>query len=434
MRHRRRLRTWSDEFAARLDSPDAAPVTRLGLEHEFRVVDADDGIVDARSVLPTLGLGVADLDPADPLACRLPSGAVVTCDDAEAELAIPPVPLGPGFAGLLDAHAARTRAELLAAMPRRFSLEGYSTHLSVSVPSALVATVACRYARSWTPALMLLLDPVDAPGLLVRPRPGRLELGGDFASGAALRAAAAFVAGSVELESAAAASGAPGPLAPLDGTITAVRRRAGWFVDRAAFGDDLYVHGRAAALPLTRGGRTSAQARLEAAWGLARSALERRVAAADLSDADALVAGVAPLPCEHRRGPGRTGVSGTPEALDVPNAFGEVLEPFHGRGFDLAAVMVTWSVVVFVAADERRTRRAFVCVPGDALRAFRQRLAAGDLDHVVVGYLSELPAHRVLAHARDATRPGLWDELGARAALLPAEPVMVDVGAVRRAA
>jgi hypothetical protein len=58
-----------------------------GLEHEFRVLDGPRP-VDFRRVIHGLGLGQPNLDPADPNAYRLPSGSAVTCDGAEAEIAL----------------------------------------------------------------------------------------------------------------------------------------------------------------------------------------------------------------------------------------------------------------------------------------------------------------------------------------------------------
>ena len=93
---------------------------------------------------------------------------------------------------------------------------------------------------------MLLIDRRDSPGLLVRPRPGQLELGGEYVSGARLRAAAAFAAESTR----AAVQRRTPPC--LDVVLDAAVERYGWFVDRNAFGIDLYRDGRATVLRRAR--------------------------------------------------------------------------------------------------------------------------------------------------------------------------------------
>lgn len=93
---------------------------------------------------------------------------------------------------------------------------------------------------------MLLMDRIDSPGLLVRPRPGRTELCGEFLEDEPLAAVAAFVAGSTR--ACAAAVRRPGgrtALPPrLDVRLARAVHRYGWYVDRRAFGTDLHAAGR----------------------------------------------------------------------------------------------------------------------------------------------------------------------------------------------
>ena len=51
------------------------------------------------------------------------------------------------------------------------------------------------FSRSFAPSLMLLMDAPSSPGLLVRPRRGRLEFGGEFVTGNQLAAAVLLAAG-----------------------------------------------------------------------------------------------------------------------------------------------------------------------------------------------------------------------------------------------
>ena len=149
-----------------------ASADMVGLEHEYRVLDGSTQ-VDFRPLIGRLRLGRPNLDPGDPNAYRLRSGSMITCDGAEAEIALPPTPRNRGFAAGMTARAAGEEAALAQLLPRRYRLEGCSTHISVAVADSQTREVAALYARTFAPAMMLMLDGPDSPGLLVRPRPGR---------------------------------------------------------------------------------------------------------------------------------------------------------------------------------------------------------------------------------------------------------------------
>jgi hypothetical protein len=175
----------------------------LGLEHEFRVL-VEGRPIDFQQLIHRLEIPGRRVDPADPNAYRGPWGGAITADGHEAEIAISPVAIGPACTDELLARAHLGRDALARALPPPARLEGFSTHLSVAVPDHLVERAAAIFVRTFAPALMLLLDGPESPGLLVRPRPGRLELGGEFVDGERLRAAAIFAAGSVRLAALAA--------------------------------------------------------------------------------------------------------------------------------------------------------------------------------------------------------------------------------------
>jgi hypothetical protein len=88
-----------------------------------------------------------------------------------------------GFVAAVDEWARASTAQLQRALGAGYSLEGVSTHVSVEVPDDSTTAVAALFARHFAPALMFLSDGVDSPGLLVRPRFGRVELGTDCTSG-----------------------------------------------------------------------------------------------------------------------------------------------------------------------------------------------------------------------------------------------------------
>ena len=150
----------SAAFAARLGRtrPETvAPASLLGLEHEYELY-RDGRRVDARNVLPTLGIPGLRLDPADSNAYRLLSGAALTCDETELEVAAPPVAAGWGAAALVESWAAALYEDARSFLPACYELRGTSTHLSFSMPHALNDRAALVFARRFGPALMLLTD------------------------------------------------------------------------------------------------------------------------------------------------------------------------------------------------------------------------------------------------------------------------------------
>src|SRR5580658_279588 len=81
------------------------PTGVVGLEHEYRVHVG--GIpVDFRTLVHRIELGQRHLDPADPNAYRLASGAALTADEEEAEIALAPIVVAPGFGSRVAATAA----------------------------------------------------------------------------------------------------------------------------------------------------------------------------------------------------------------------------------------------------------------------------------------------------------------------------------------
>jgi hypothetical protein len=268
---------------------------RLGVEHEYRV-HGPEGLLDVRDVVDDLDLGVR-ADPTDPHAQRGAWGGVVTADGAEAEVATPPVAVAPGAVADVVALAARGRGILAAALGEDHHLEGYSTHLNVSAPRRGDVRLATRFATTFAPSLMLLLDRTTSPGLLVRPRPGRLELGGEFADGVDLEVALTFALGAV-----LASGGRRREVARLRVEVGLERavERYGWYVDRAAFGCDLYDLGRDAPLRL-HGSRTTVTAgtHLERSWAIARDRLTGTLGPDELARVDAVVGGAAALPRRH---------------------------------------------------------------------------------------------------------------------------------------
>ena len=432
--NRRRLAALSEEFGRRLGGrwPDPVTGSLIGLEHEYLVRRHSDGRrVNFAQLVHRLAPSQARLEPANPGAYWLPSGTILSADETEAELALPPTATRPGFAGWLSHRVAEAQNWLAASLPSDFYLgEGVSTHLSVSAPDDLLDRVCEAYARSWAAALMLLLDDRSSPGVLIRPRPGRAELCGEFARGTDLHAAALFALGSVLACFAGVKAGAS-PLSPLRLAVRHADQRFGWFVERGSGGSDLYVDGRRALLMTVDGRIRTAGEHLEAAWLLARPHLASHAGRTDLELVDRLVDGRLPLRVERTPNVATDEPAGTDLTsghMDQ-NAYGRALLARYRKDFDMAPVMLTWHLAVFVIAAHDSGRRAFAAVPGRVLGRFLRRLDGGLLDGPITGYLRLRSARRVLANPAQASRAGLFDAILMRPALLPAERSVVNPGA-----
>lgn len=399
------------EFARLVSVPGSpAPAALLGVEQEFSVrirgrpVDFRPFVGRATTIGPRL-------DPGDPLAHRCRWGGVVTADGAEAETATPPVRLGPGFARTLTASTDMGRREIEALLPEGFTLRGYSTHLNASMPAGLNDRLCGLYAETFAPSLMLLTDGPASPGLLIRPRPGRTELGTEFVDGYRLAAASAFVAGSVRVCASALRGGRRHrrSLPPrLRVRAVPARHRYGLYVDRAAFGVDLHSASRRTLLPLASGRTISAQSHLEASWSAAREALEELAEPADLAAADLMVAKALPLPAESSH-PATLALPAAGPERRVEETFGSAVRARRRPGFDVLPVSATWDFTIWRLAAG--ASQAFACVPRGSLPGFLSLLDDGGLDAVVRAYLAASPSGRLLGAHGQTLQPGLYDDV-----------------------
>jgi hypothetical protein len=402
------------------------PGDLLGLELEFSVRSGEGGRVHFGSLIHRLALDGSALDPGDPNAYRCSWGGVITSDGAEAEIATPPVPTRPGFASQILSWAETGETELRRAVPAGIELTGYSAHFSAAMPARLNEPVCRLYAETFAVGLMLLMERADSPGLLIRPRPGRTELCGEFVVGEPLPAVAAFVAGSTRACAAAIRRRSAGRLLPpgLQARLAPAVHRYGWYLDRAAFGTDLHAASRRTLLPRASGGTISAQSHLELAWAAARQALAEDAADTDVRAADAMVAGSLPLPGEDRppASPDRhepgDGVRLRPGDL-AGQETALLLDPRARPGFAICPVTATWDFTVFAASSRERT--AYVCVPRDSLPGFVDRLEHGALDDAIAGYLARPTRRQVLSAHRQTGHLGVYDQMGAPAELLAPE-------------
>ena len=382
----------------------------LGAEHEFRVL-SNERPIDFRTLIHELPIPGRRVDPDDHNAYRCGWGGKITADGPEAEIAIPPTELRSGFTGALRGRLERGRVSLEAALPEQIELEGYSTHLSVSVRSDIVEDVARVFAATFAPGLMLLMDRPTSPGLLVRPRPGRLELGGDFVSGEQLRAAASFTAGSVLACSKAIEKKRRrgNPLPPrIKANIEPAVERYGWYVDRRAFGLDLYSEGRRARLRRVHRGSITGQAHLERCWEVALGELPSGY---DTKPAQDLVFGSDPLPLD-------TSVRSS-VAPNATSAKERIRLDIARPGYSVHVTIATWAFTVYELRSGTATR--YACIPAALIDRFTHALSRGELDRFLICYLNGAPSGRMLESKQQTTEPGLFDEVGDPTRLLDPE-------------
>ncbi len=389
----------------------------VGVEHEF-IVRLDGRAIDFRQVIHRLPIRGQRIDAGDSNAYRGPWGGLITADGAEAEIATPPVTVGPFAAARLAAIAAAGAAELAGALPFGASLEGYSTHISVEVPRGSEGRAAREIVARWVPALTWFLDDADSPGILVRPRPGRVEIGGDFIDGDRLGLAAIFAVGAVR-----AAVEATRPTAgfrrwtPLGRRVARLPRlavrpadaveRYGWFVGDEELGTSLHGAGFEAVLPLSSGHQLPAREHLWRAWAVARAML------GDIDGAtlDRLEAAVVDAP-DWPIGSGAT-VAEAPPAGSDPSLVAWVSAARHHirPGFVATPAVMSWDFVVLRLRDE--THEAFACLPRDVLGSALDALDAGRLDTLLAGYLgAERDDGRILASSGQTNAAGVFRALG----------------------
>ena len=406
------------------------PAAIAGIEQEYGV-RIDGSAVDFAELIDRVAPRTAVRRvPHDPLARFLASGAVLTADSPQAEVATPPRHLGPGIAGRLADDALVGREHLLQRVrvkvpgPGRVELRGYSTHLNAACPGEMGWRVVHRYVRTFAPALMLLADRTESPGLLVRPRPDRLEAGTDFLQtrGDLVAATLFFLASTIrtwedELADQLAV------LAPLDdGLIVETWQRPGLFVDRAAFGDDLYRLGRSARLALADGGWERAGDRLDQAWGAVRSIAASFAAPDELAIVDELVEGRRPLLIE-RGAPTEPTVRRLHRAPQTePGPHVPVLGRLATGKVTATPVSITWgSTLLRVAHPDRAF---YVRIPRESSAVFASRFVSGALD-AAIAEVAARPSTGLTADPYD-DRPGVFDAVPEA---LPADPSRRKSGA-----
>jgi len=349
---------------------DACRGRLLGVEREYEIAD-DQGSVDARRLWPLLPDPGAATDPGDPQARRGPTGGVITADGRHGEVATPPVVLRPGCTDeVLGLAAAGERH--LAGQLSHHTLIGYSTHLNVEVPDKRATTVAEIIAHHLALPIMLALDRADSPGLLIRPRPGRLEIGGEFAAGDQLRSALGLAVALVRLaENPTRAFRRLARALPRPEVVPAVER-FGWFVDRRAYGPDLYLEGRSTRIEGRSAGTVMAQL-----WAVARERAVGVLGDDEVELVDAMVTGARAIPMEH------CAVDDGPVVVVRDD---RSYRPRIREHFDVRVTSATWWRAVLQVDGGRATR--WITIPGRALDSVLDALDRGELDAELVSMVN----------------------------------------------
>ena len=326
--------------------------TVVGVEREYRVLASDMQPLDFRREIPLLALPGSGLNPADPNAHHLRSGVMLTADGPEAEAAIPPIPLEAGFTWHVTSWAEYAEDVLVDAIRAGSAIEGFSTHLNVSVGTDVIP-IADLFARHFAPGMMLLLDQADSPGLLVRPRAGRLELGGDYVEGEQLRAALTYAVAAARCCVMAFLTKSESALpAPIAGRLERAKDRPGWFIAPNSIGRDALAH----------------------SWHIARDQVVDVADGGELEVVDEMVHGNRPIPREHVCGPD---LQGTPRRSPFA-----LLHPRDRGELQVRVRAMSWAAVAFLV--QSAGGEFHVVIPRRWLASFLDRLDDGTLDDALL--------------------------------------------------
>lgn len=236
-----------------------------GIEQEFELFRAGRK-VDFRSIFPAVArkLGAVSFRSRD-LAAVVDAGYMLACDDSEAEFATAPIELAATGPVDLAREVVRCRESVLDAVLTQGieRVRGYSTHLNVSLSHNGEVALALAVARLVGPPLTLLLEGRKSPGLLIRPRPLRLEIGTEYIDDdEPLVAGIVLLAGAVAALQRGPAALSAWPRARLVRWEFGVLR-GGIYLPHHAFGESIYARHRAARIALVGGGTLTAGAILE---------------------------------------------------------------------------------------------------------------------------------------------------------------------------
>lgn len=337
----------------------------MGVECEYDITVAGRS-VDMRTTIDGLPIRGRRLDPGDPHAVRTLSGGVITADGPQAETASSPVRSG---VGAVDALAAQQRAgaeELRAALGEGAVLTGFSTHLNVQIRDRVAPAAAHRLCERAAAPLMLLTMHPGSPGLLIRPRWRRMEIGCEFLVPHQMAVALPMVWAVTRL--AERRRGLADVVPRTAPTVAPSAQRFGWYIDRSAFGPDLLADGRAAVLPTHEGGTALAGELLARLWAAVSTAITGEFGQEVANRVAAVVSGDEPLPCEEGMVADRYPPTAAPEPVD--------LECLRFGSLTLRPSVLTWRTAVFEVCGPSGSR--WLSIPGEQCHSFGRAVVARD--------------------------------------------------------
>ncbi|WP_298918825.1 RHS repeat-associated core domain-containing protein [uncultured Roseobacter sp.] len=393
----------------------------FGFEQEYEVFSGDRQVDFRQIIKPLADASNRTACPAGDVGFYLDSGALLICDGWEAEMAATPELVGPALFRDLPDNARHLRDDLLSIVRQRvpgqsadLSLKGYSTHFSASCMSVDISALSRLYARTMAPAMMLMMDVTTSPGLLVRARQNRFEIGGDFIPpGDRLSAAALFFAASylAALDSLVRGDDKALPFQFDDTGLEPTVQRRGTFAGRAAFGDDLYTRGREALLRLADGSQVNAQQMLSTLWAHLEPIAAELAHGEQVALVSRMISGASPLPLETQEPTHARLQPGADPAQSPrrPHLFAECLKPRSIGTRRITPFIATWDYVTYRV--EERSRNYFLNVPFADARSWLEALSTGNIDAWMEAQTGDGDSIRTLSDAGDAQRPGVFDEV-----------------------
>lgn len=322
-----------------------------------------------------------------------PDGLRLMADGHYAEIASPPERVSTHTAEELcdsTAWAERRLRALLMQQERRtgatMAIEPYSCHYNVgSAPFADGWAVARRVACAFGPLLALITSRPPVMGIIVRPRPGRIEIVGDLvADPGQFRAACLIVWGAVALalQEDAGSAVADLPTLPADSLVPA-RTRPGLRLTLPPLDAASIASLSKLLLPLSSGGRLELGEWAARCWSSLRSMVAAAFGSAETARVDGFVDFSRPTAFAGAIPAGHAEENRTVAWLTTPFAGG--LTPRQVGDWRLSPRFVDWHFIVLDARNHRR--RALLTLPENRF----QQYVDGVLDPAVGRALDAIP-------------------------------------------
>ena len=278
----------------------------IGVEQEFDLFNGERYIdfrkLFSQVVAHTRSVPFRNCDSA----VILEAGYMLACDGWEAEFATAPISSAGNGPAAVAHEVVRCRMHMLQLLKRVGvrQVRGYSTHINISVPIGREWELAWAFAESVAPALILLMEARQSPGLLIRPRRGRLEIGSEYLDDEGqLAAAIVFLTGVIHAYPYNQTLWKQFPRVRLkkweDANI-----RPGIYLPHDAYGESMHELGRKAQIELESGEKITAGKILESCAELVLRELNKQVSERALKTLRRVVQQTGSLQIEQEQMPG----------------------------------------------------------------------------------------------------------------------------------